>query len=111
MSDYETTADLNESIYYDRLDVDLEQARLEAEGNAHWRRVKRVEALLAEGRREEAVAACPHGGGYDLSGAFTGIPSPAAQDAGDPRAGERGFRCGTCGAHLTDIMGDVLNLY
>lgn len=108
--EYETTADLNEAIYYERLDVDREQAELERAGNEYARRQRRVEALLAEGRIDEAVALCPHGGGYGLhdekqpSGA-----SLAAQWADDPRAGEQGFRCGTCGAHTTEIMGDVIH--
>lgn len=112
MSDYETTSDLNEVIHYERLDADMLQAQYEAEGNAYARREARVQQLLTEGRNDEATAVCPHGGGYGLadprqpSGA-----SLAAQWNEDPRGGEDGFRCGTCGAHVTGIGGEVLHVH
>jgi hypothetical protein len=39
--DYETTADLNEAIYYERLDADLLQAQYEAESRASAARAAR----------------------------------------------------------------------
>jgi hypothetical protein len=41
MYDYETTADLNEAIYYERLDADIEMAGYEAEARAASARRKR----------------------------------------------------------------------
>ncbi len=101
MDDYETTADLDEAIYYERLDVDREQARLEAEGNAYARRQARVESLLKSEQIEEAVALCQHGHVGGLTGSCTD---------GDERHGEEGYRCFECGAHVSELHGDVLNV-
>ena len=53
---YETTADLNEQIYYERLDADLEMAQYEAESRASAKRA--------------ALGICDHhsrlGGGRDF---------------------------------------------
>ena len=59
---YETTADLNEAIYYERLDADLEMAEFEAEG-------RRISALHKRG-------ICTHGSGL-------GYKSPAFYSAED----------------------------
>ena len=48
-TDYETTADLNEAIHYERLDADIEMAEFEAEG-------RRISALHKRG-------ICTHGAG------------------------------------------------
>lgn len=100
MDDYETTGDLNEAIYYERLDVDREQALLEAEGTRHARRADRVAKLLADGQVDEATVLCFHGHVGGLTGSCTD---------GDPRHGEEGYRCWNCGAHVTEIGGSVLN--
>lgn len=100
MDDYETTGDLNDAIYYERLDVDREQAALEAEGNRYARQQRRVEALLKSGQIEEATELCFHGHVGGLTGSCTD---------GDPRHGEEGYRCWNCGAHVTEIGGSVLN--
>jgi formate dehydrogenase maturation protein FdhE len=94
MSDYETTADLNEAIYYERLDVDRQQAEFEAEGNRFWSQVKHMKALREQGRLDEAAEMCPHGGGYPLD-------SLAAKHENDPRQGEKGIRCSDCRSVLT----------
>ena len=97
----------------EREQADYDQAALEEAGNRHARTVRKVKAMLAtaEGLTADPLAAsnirwqaanlCPHGGGYGLNGS-------AAVDAGDPRAGEMGYRCHDCGSVVTDIMGDVL---
>lgn len=99
--EYDTTAELNEQIWLERLDADREQAQLEAEGNAHARRSRRVEALLKAEKIDEATALCFHGSVGGLTGSCTD---------GDPRHGEEGYRCFECGAHVTDIGGEVLNV-
>ena len=99
--EYETTGDLNDAIYYERLDVDREQAQLEAAGNAHARRQRQVEALLKSEKLDEATKLCFHGFVGGLDGSCTD---------GDPRHGEEGYRCFECGAHVTDIGGEVLNV-
>lgn len=99
--DYQTTGDLNDEIYYARLDVDLEQAALEAAGNAYARRIREVEKFLSEDRIEEAVKLCPHGYVGGLTGSCTD---------GDPRHGEEGYRCFECGGHVSEIHGDVLHV-
>lgn len=101
MGDYETTGDLNEAIYYERLDADREQAALEAEGNRYARRMRQVEALLKSEQFEEAVELCTHGHVGGLTGSCTD---------GDPRHGEVGYRCFNCGGHVTEIGGSVLNV-
>ena len=62
MYDYETTADLNEAIYYERLDADIEMAAFEAEG-------RRISALHKRG-------ICTHGAGL-------GYKAPAIYSADD----------------------------
>ena len=62
MYDYETTADLNEAIYYERLDADIEMAQMEAEG-------RRISALHKRG-------ICTHGAGL-------GYKAPAIYSAED----------------------------
>lgn len=81
-----------EAIYQD---ADFEQAEMEEEGRRYWRRVDRMNDLRAEGRLVEAAAICPHGSGYPLN-------SLAAIYTHDPREGEDGYRCSTCGSALTD---------
>jgi len=101
MSDYETTADLNEVIYYEKLDADMEMAAFEAEGARYAARHRRVEALLAEGRLEEATKLCDHG----ATGLLKGTCS-----LDDPRYGEEGSRCYDCGAVVTDLGGTVVHV-
>lgn len=98
--EYETTGDLNDAIYYERLSVDQEQAMMEAEGNRHWMRLQKVAKFLEAGEVEEAVAICPHGHAGGLDGSCTDD---------DPRHGEEGYRCFECGAHVDDLMGRVLH--
>ena len=62
MYDYETTADLNEAIYYERLDADIEMAGYEAE------------AAAARARRKRGI--CDHGAGL-------GYKAPAIYSADD----------------------------
>ena len=100
-SGYETTSDLNEQIYFEKLDADMLQAQFEAEGRALALRMGRVEKLLAEGRRDEATATCPHG----HLGLLTGSCS---ED--DPRYGESGYRCYECGAVVSTFNGKVLHV-
>ncbi len=97
----------------EREQADYDQAALEEAGNRHARVVRKVKALLevakgltadplaASNIRQQAATLCLHGGGYGLKGS-------AAVDAGDPRAGEEGYRCHDCGSVVDDIMGDVL---
>jgi hypothetical protein len=97
--EYISTSDLNEIIYYEKLDADMEMAQFEAEGNRYWRLVQKSQELLAEGKIEEAVEMCPHGGGCWLSGSCA---------EGDPRHGEEGLRCNDCGAVVDDLHGKVI---
>jgi len=99
MYDYETTSDLNEAIYYEKLDADMEMAQLEAEGNRHARRMKLVEVALAKGDRAEAAKVCDHGHVGKLDGLCS---------VDDPRYMEVGYRCYHCGAVVDEIMGNVL---
>lgn len=99
--EYDTTSDLDEITYYERLSVDQEQAALEAEGTRHWRRVEKARQLLEAGEVEEAVSICPHGHAGGLTGSCT---------ENDPRHGEEGYRCFECGAHVDDLHGRVLHV-
>jgi hypothetical protein len=76
-----------------REQADYEQAELEAAGAAYARATRRVKALVAMGKKEEAARYCPHGGGYPLN-------SLAAKNSKDPRAGQAGHRCLDCGSVL-----------
>jgi hypothetical protein len=100
VSEYETTSELNEVIHYERLDADMEQAALEAEGNAHARRERRVDKLLGDGDVEAAIRLCAHGYVGGLTGSCTD---------GDPRHGEEGYRCFNCGAVVDEIGGSILH--
>ena len=97
MSDYETTADLNEQIYYEKLDADREQAQFEAEGNRYARRMREVEILLEAGDFTEAVRLCPHGSVCKLTGTCA---------KSDDRYGEEGYRCYECGGVVSEIGGE-----
>ena len=99
--EYDTTADLNEAIWLERIDADREQAALEAEGNRYARVSRKVANLLAKGEYAEAVQLCWHGHVGGLDGSCT---------ENDPRHGEAGYRCFECGGHVTDIGGDVLHV-
>lgn len=101
MDDYETTADLNEAIYYERLDVDREMAQLEAEGNRYWRNKQKVDRLLDEGSIEEAVNLCSHGHVGKLNGSCSET---------DARYMEEGYRCFECGCVVDEIHGNVLHI-
>lgn len=72
-------------------DADYEQAALEAAGNAASRGRCRMMAFRAVGQLEAAANACHHGAGYPTA-------SPAAHAEHDPRAGQRGMRCSSCGS-------------
>jgi hypothetical protein len=99
MYDDETTADLNEAIWLDRMDADLLQAQYEAEGNAYARRQRRMESLRAEGMLVEAAEACNHGSGFPLDSIAA---SEGTTGFGvDPFAGEAGYRCVDCGSRLS----------
>lgn len=98
--EYISTADLNEIIYYEKLDADREQATLEAEGNRWWKNQKKVDALISAGDYHNAALLCWHSGGCMLTGSCA---------ADDPRYGQEGMRCSNCGAHVTDIGGTVIN--
>ena len=99
MYDYETTSDLNEAIYYEKLDADMEMAQLEAEGNRHAKRMRNVRDALAAGDRTLAVSVCDHG----HVGKLDGLCSEE-----DSRYMEVGYRCYHCGAVVDEIMGNVL---
>ena len=79
-------------------DVDIEQADLYSQGTRDGRVRRRVLALIADGRLEDAAAVCTHKGGYPLD-------SDCARQSCDPRAGEDGVRCGMCGSALTCFPG------
>jgi hypothetical protein len=76
-------------------EADLEQAALERAGAEASRDRQRARALFVAGLLPEAADACPHGWGYGTHGT-------AAQAAGDPHAGEAGFRCHHCGSYWTE---------
>jgi len=97
--EYISTSELNEIIYYEKLDADREMAAFEEEGNRYWAKMQKVEKLLAEGKRSEAVQLCPHGSVGGLTGSCT---------ENDPRHGEEGYRCFECGAVVSEIGGHVL---
>ncbi len=83
-----------EALESERLDADREQAELEALGRSLDKRHRRMERLLAEGKTIEAARVCSHDGGYPLR-------SIAAEDLGDPRKGQSGWRCSDCGSVLS----------
>ena len=85
----------DEAIEAERWEADQQQAELEAAGNRHWRRIKKMRALRAAGKLAEAAEMCPHGHGYPLN-------SLAAEHNNDPRKGEAGVRCHECGSVLTE---------
>lgn len=88
-----------EALEQERRDADIEMAELYAAGREASRRRSRSERLFAAGRLMEAAEACPHGGGYPLD-------SIAARNAGDPRAGQSGVRCDSCGSVLSGFRWD-----
>jgi len=90
-----------EAIEDERFEADMLQAQYEAEGNAAAERQRKVDALKAEGRLEEAVKVCSHG--------YVGLlKGTCSQD--DPRYGEEGSRCYDCGAVVTDINGWAIHV-
>lgn len=99
MDEYISTSELNEIIHYEKLDADMEMAQLEAEGQRYWNKMQKVEKLLSEGKRSEAVKICPHG----AVGKLTGTCS-----IDDPRFNEEGYRCYECGAVVSDCHGTLL---
>src|SRR5688500_1602489 len=88
MSDYWFDSEASEA---ERLEGDMELARLEAKGGENSRAERRMRQLRAAGKLAEASAACMHGGGYPTD-------SPRAEHVNDPRAGTKGFRCDDCGS-------------
>lgn len=101
MSDYDSTSDLNEIIYYEKLDADMEQAQFEAEGNRYARQLAKVEHFIEVEDFESAVKACPHG----HVGKLTGTCSLE-----DPRYMEEGYRCFECGGVVDEIHGNVVSV-
>jgi len=97
--DYETTADLNEAIYYEKLDADREMAEYEDEGNRHATAMRKVRAALESGDRETAIKYCDHGHVGKLDGLCS---------IDDPRYREEGYRCYNCGAVVSEINGNVV---
>ena len=91
MDGYETTADLNEAIYYERLDMDIEMAELEAES-------RRISALHRRG-------ICTHGAGL-------GYLAEAVYSADDIAAmlakGRHGNRGGFTGDQAAIGAGNIL---
>ena len=98
--DYETTADLNEAIYYEKLDADREQYALEAEGREYAKERKEVDALNLAGDYAQAALRCSHGHLGKLDGS-------CSED--DPRYMEEGYRCYECGAVVTEMFGTVIH--
>jgi hypothetical protein len=73
-------------------DADIEQAELEAEGREANRSHKRMLRLRKGGRDLIGAAmACHHGWGYPTD-------ALAAEHNHDPRAGQPGMRCISCGS-------------
>jgi len=87
----------SEAIEQERLDADILQAQYEEEGNRFARQLRESERLNEAGQAAEAAEACPHGFGYPLD-------SPAAENEGDPFAGQNGWRCLHCGSRLADSV-------
>lgn len=98
---YETTADLNESIYYERLDADLLQAQYEAESRA------------LSARRAKGI--CDHGGGLGHKSPSFYSAEDIAASLATARFGNRGgftgeqsdigegnFLCYDCGTIIAD---------
>lgn len=75
-------------------DADIEQAELEAAGRAAGRGHRRMLTLREAGDPAGAAILCHHGAGYPTN-------SPAARNINDPRAGQAGHRCTTCGSFWT----------
>lgn len=101
MSDYDSTSDLNEIIYYEKLDADMEQAQFEAEGNRYARTQAKVDALIEAEDFEAAAKICDHG----HVGGLTGTCSLE-----DPRYGEEGYRCFNCGGVVDEIHGKLIHV-
>jgi len=81
-------------------DADFEMRELYAAGARSSRADKRMRALRAAGDYPAAARACSHSAGYSTDGA-------AAEHLNDPRAGQPGMRCETCGSYFVDAR----NLY
>ena len=99
--EYISTSDLNEIIYYEKLDADREQAQFEAESNRYARKVLKAETLIGEGKIVEATQICPHGHVGKLDGSCS---------ENDPRYMQEGWRCFECGAVVDEIMGKVIHV-
>lgn len=100
MSDYETTADLNEQIYYEKLDADMQMAQYEAESRAAGARRKRGicdhGAQLGGGKDfydADDIAAMLAKGHFANRGGFTGAQT-------DIPAGKA--LCTECGELIND---------
>jgi hypothetical protein len=81
------TAELSETVadLCDELTMRLrDKAATEASGNSYVERLRRRRAALAEGRKADAAAICPHGWTQGLEPGHGGS---------DPRAGQGGARC------------------
>lgn len=76
-------------------DADFEQRELEEAGRVYGARKKASELARESGDLKSAAVLCPHGGGYPLD-------SDAAENSGDPGAGEHGYRCSDCGSRLSE---------
>jgi hypothetical protein len=77
-------------------DADWDMQALINAGNAAARGRRIMRERRAKGDLAGAAQACPHGSGYPTN-------SPAATNASDPRAGQRGYRCTDCGSHFATI--------
>lgn len=77
-------------------DADFEMRELEAAGRVAYRGFKAMRRLRAEGKLAEAAKCCSHGAGYPTN-------SPAAENDGDPRSGQRGYRCSDCGSFFAGV--------
>lgn len=83
-----------EDLAQSRRDADAEMAFLTAAGR-RWERARdRMLALYDAGKLAEAADTCNHGHGYPLA-------SLAASHEDDPGKGRPGWRCLTCGSHLS----------
>ena len=104
MYDYETTGDLNEAIYYEKLDADIEQAQFEAEGRASAARARRGICDHHSGLGHKApsfysaedIAAMLATARFGNRGGFTGEQS---------EIGEGLMLCTDCGTVIDDPCG------
>lgn len=78
---------------YPQNDADWEMYELEQTGNYLSRLKRKMLAAYDAGNLKLAAQNCLHGWTYPLN-------SPAAEYEGDPRLGQKGNRCCTCGSAI-----------